>query len=86
MIGNDQYWWVSGGCCPQFSASKIYDGVAFAPFEELPVPDDLHHMISVNDTHVVYLEGIAVNTAAIYDLTTNTWGPFHALPAVCHVN
>ena len=43
-------------------------------------------MISVNDTHVVYLEGHSNGKAGIFDLTSNTWNMFTLLPDVSTVD
>ena len=86
-INNERNWWISGGyfASGSISDSVIYDGASFGSFESLPnTADYRHHMIGVNDTHVVYLEGsyFGVRNAGLFDLTTNSWNSFTHLPDV----
>ena len=84
MINNDQNWWITGGYdSPNSIASTVlYDGQRFTPYEYLPIADSTHHLISVNQTHIIYLEGQAIGAAGIFDLTTNAWNNFPPLPNV----
>ena len=82
MINNDQEWWIAGGA-PHTSDAVIFDGTLFSPYYSLPNSDYTHHLIALNDTHVIYLDGDYVsNTEQIFDLTTNPWTPFTSLPRV----
>ena len=89
MINDDQQWWISGGygyCtpnCAPIADSVLHDGTSVIPFMSLPEgPDDLHHMIRVNGTHVIYLGGSNVGNAGCFDLTSNSWTPFTPIPTV----
>ena len=81
VVNNSETWWISGGAGT--SDSAIYDGNSFIPFIDLPSGDDyFHHMILLNDTHVIYLDGNAELTASTFDLTSNKWSPFTPVPHV----
>ena len=83
MINEGSNWWISGGN-PDTSESYIYDGTSFTPFVNMLTNDWAHHLIAVNETHVVKLEG-ANQSSYWFDLTTNTWSNFPALPSVSNV-
>ena len=98
--GDDEqhwHWWVSGGSLSisgsdlydetsltSSSESVLFDGNSFKPFESLTQNNQFHHVIAINETHVVYLEGDSDKTAALLDLTTKTWSNFALFPNVSH--
>ena len=80
-INNDQNWWISGGCCNS-KESVLYDGTNMAPFSSLQTEENNHHMISIDDSHVIFMEDSGNGSVRLFDLTTNTWTPFTSLPKV----
>ena len=81
MVNNDKNWWIAGGY-PTSSDTVLYNGTSFSPYENLPYEEQIHHLVAVNQTHVIYLEGVNPGIARSFDLTTSTWNPFTPLPSV----
>ena len=85
IINDGQNWWISGGD-PNTRQSVLYDGTSFSPFVDIRYGRDYgHQMLSVNNTHVVVLEGRSAGEAEIFDLTKSVWSPFPTLPHVQYI-
>ena len=88
-INNYNDWWISGGQDSGYYSSDqsvLYDGNSFGPYENLESNDYGHHLITINETHVVFLASYQYYANGIYNINSGTWSNFPRIPDVCFIH
>ena len=71
--GNDQFWWITGGSPAStynVESTELYDATTneIQYYADLPIQNDLHSLVNVNDTHTVMLGGrVASRDVYVFD-------------------